>query len=68
LGAPNINADDTPIKVLAPGTGKTKKGRLWTYVRDVRGWGSTDPPAAWYRYSPELARTISATAFVRLQG
>jgi transposase len=52
LAAPNINADDTPIKVLAPGMGKTKKGRLWTYVRDGRGWGSTDPPAAWYRYSP----------------
>jgi transposase len=52
LAAPNINADDTPIRVLAPGTGKTKKGRLWTYVRDGRGWGSTDPPAVWYRYSP----------------
>ncbi|MGP1667073.1 MAG: IS66 family transposase, partial [Rhodanobacter sp.] len=52
LAAPNINADDTPIKVLAPGTGKTKKGRLWTYVRDGTGWGSTDPPAVWYRYSP----------------
>jgi hypothetical protein len=37
---------------LAPGTGKTKKGRLWTYVRDGRGWGSTDPPAVWYRYFP----------------
>jgi len=52
LSAPNLNADDTPIKVLAPGTGKTKKGHLWTYVRDGRGWGSTDPPAVWYRYSP----------------
>ena len=52
LSAPNINADDTPIKVLAPGSGKTKKGRLWTYVRDGTGWGSTDPPAVWYRYSP----------------
>ena len=51
LAAPNINADVTPIKVLAPGTGKTKKGRLWAYVRDGRGWGSTDPPAVWYRYS-----------------
>jgi len=52
LSASNLNADDTPIKVLAPGTGKTKKGRLWTYVRDGRGWGSRDPPAVWYRYSP----------------
>jgi transposase len=48
----NLNADDTPVKVLAPGTGKTKKGRLWGYVRDGRGWGSRDPPAVWYRYSP----------------
>jgi transposase len=52
LSAPNINADDTPIKVLAPGTGRTKRGHLWTYVRDGRAWGSTDPPAVWYRYSP----------------
>lgn len=52
LAAPNINADDTPIRVLAPGSGKTKRGHLWTYVRDGRGWGSTDPPAVWYRYSP----------------
>ncbi len=52
LSASNLNADDTPFKVLAPGTGKTKKGRLWTYARDGRGWGSRDPPAVWYRYSP----------------
>lgn len=50
--AGKINADDTPVKVLAPGTGKTKKGYLWTYVRDGRPWKSPDPPAVWYRYSP----------------
>ena len=52
LSAPNINADDTPVRVLEPGSGKTKRGHLWAYVRDGRGWGSTDPPAVWYRYSP----------------
>ena len=31
-----LHADDTPVPVLAPGTGKTKTGRLWTYVRDER--------------------------------
>ncbi len=50
--AGKINADDTPVKVLAPGTGKTKTGYLWTYVRDGRPWKSPDPPAVWYRYSP----------------
>lgn len=52
LAAPNLNADDTPVKVLAPGRGKTKRGRLWTYVRDGRPWKSRDPPAVWYQYSP----------------
>ena len=52
LSASNINADDTPYRVLAPGTGKTKRGHIWTYVRDGTGWGSTDPPAVWYQYSP----------------
>ena len=51
--AGKINADDTPVKVLAPGRGKTKRGYLWTYVRDGRPWKSRDPPAAWYRYSPD---------------
>lgn len=52
LAASNINADDTPFRVLAPGSGKTKRGHMWTYVRDGTAWGSTDPPAVWYQYSP----------------
>ena len=52
LSAGNVNGDDTPVKVLAPGTGKTKRGYLWTYVRDGTAWGARDPPAVWYQYSP----------------
>jgi hypothetical protein len=46
-----IHADDTPVPVLDPGSGKTKTGRLWVYVRDDRPAASQDPPAAWYRYT-----------------
>jgi transposase len=53
LSAAKLHADDTPVPVLAPGTGKTKTGRLWTYVRDDRPAGSTDPPAVFFRYSPD---------------
>jgi transposase len=53
LGAEKLHADDTPIPVLASGTGKTKTGRLWTYVRDDRPAGSHDPPAVLFRYSPD---------------
>ena len=52
LSGGHVNADDTPFKVLAPGRGKTKRGYLWTYVRDGTAWGSRDPPAVWYQYSP----------------
>src|SRR5215471_11339289 len=39
MSAEKLHADDTPVPVLAPGRGKTKTGRLWTYVRDDRPWG-----------------------------
>ncbi|XDA97958.1 IS66 family transposase [Sulfitobacter sp. LCG007] len=51
LSAEAIFADDTPISMLAPGTGKTQTARLWTYARDERPWGGGAPPAAWYRFS-----------------
>ena len=48
-----IHADDTPVPVLAPGTGKTATGRLWVYIRDERPWAGAGPPAALYRYTPD---------------
>jgi transposase len=51
--AGKLHADDTPVPVLAPGQGKTKTGRLWTYVRDDRPAGDTAAPAVWFAYSPD---------------
>jgi transposase len=48
-----LHADDTPVPVLAPGNGKTKTGRLWTYVRDDRPAGDATPAAVWFAYSPD---------------
>jgi hypothetical protein len=53
MAAEKLHADDTPVPVLAPGTGKTKTGRLWVYLRDERPHGGQDPPAVVYRYSPD---------------
>src|ERR1019366_37501 len=53
LAASKIHADDTPVPVLAPGNGKTKTGRLWTYVRDERPAGEMTAPAVWFAYSPD---------------
>jgi len=48
-----LHADDTPIPVLSPGSGKTKTGRLWTYVRDDRPAGENTAPAVWFAYSED---------------
>ena len=53
MAAGKVHADDTPVPVLAPGNGKTKTGRLWTYVRDDRPAGDTAAPAVWFAYSPD---------------
>jgi transposase len=50
-----IHADDTPIKVLAPGHGKTKTGRFWVYLRDERPHGGSAPPAVVFYYSRDRA-------------
>ena len=53
FSADQIHGDDTPVKVLAPGVGKTKIGRIWTYVRDGRPCGDLTKPAVCYFYSPD---------------
>jgi transposase len=53
LAADKLHADDTPVPVLEPGNGKTKIGRLWTYVRDDRPAGDHGPPAVWFAYTPD---------------
>ncbi|WP_028534590.1 IS66 family transposase [Paludibacterium yongneupense] len=53
LSGDKLHADDTTVPVLAPGKGKTKTGRLWTYVRDDRPSGDDTPPAVWFAYSPD---------------
>ena len=49
FAAERIHADDTTVPVLAKG--KTRTGRLWTYVRDDRPFAGPDPPAAVFFYS-----------------
>ena len=53
LASDTLHVDHTPVPVLAPGTGKTKTGRLWTpaftragrlYVRDERPFAGGRPP------------------------
>src|SRR3989440_8033475 len=53
MASDTLHVDDTPVPVLAPGTGKTKTGRLWVYVRDERPFAGARPPAALFFYSQD---------------
>jgi len=53
LSGTHLHADDAPYRVLAPGTGKSRTARLWTYVRDERTWASPAPAAVLFRYTPD---------------
>src|ERR1700675_3128703 len=51
FAAERLHGDDTTVPVLAKG--KTRTGRLGTYVRDDRPFGGAAPPAAIYYYTPD---------------
>ncbi len=68
LAAEKLHADDTPVPVLYPGRGTTKQGRLWTYVRDDRPAGSSEPPAVWFAYTPDRKGVHPRTHLREFQG
>jgi len=47
----SLFADDTPLKMLAPGNKTTKTARIWAYVRDERPWSGQSPPCVWYQFT-----------------
>jgi transposase len=63
-----LHADDTPLPVLSPGSGRTKTGRLWPLVRDERPSGSDTAPAVAYLYSPDRKSEHAQTLLEGCQG
>ena len=61
MSATKLHADDTPVPVLAPGNGKTKPGRLWTYVRDDRPAGKRNTCGGVVRLHAGSQRRASAS-------
>jgi len=68
FAATRLHADDTPVPVLAPGHGRTKTGRLWTYVRDGRPCADPVPPAVWFAFSPDRRGEHPQTHLKGFQG
>lgn len=65
--------DETTVRVLDPGRGKTKTGYMWTMVRDERSRSGADPPGWSMSMRPgaaaSMARSFSmARGTVRTDG
>src|SRR6478672_5495556 len=65
---PRLFADETTAPVLDPGRGRTKTGQLWSYARDDRPWGGTDPPGVAYVYAPDRTAERPATHLAGFEG
>lgn len=66
MAGARIHGDDTTVPVLAKG--KTRTGRLWTYVRDDAPFGGPDPPAAVFCYSPNRSGAHPQGHLARYKG
>src|ERR1700730_8062958 len=53
LSYPKLFADETPLPMLDPGRGKTKKCQLWAIAMDDRPWGGPAPPAVAYVFAED---------------
>ena len=54
LGSPVLHADETTVKLLNPGAGKTKTAYMWAYARGV-----FDPlPGVVYDLQPRPRRPV----------
>ncbi len=69
---PDSNAgspvDETTVRVLDPGRGKTKTGYMWTMARDERAWSGADPPGVIYEYAPGRSGKHGETLLEGFQG
>jgi transposase len=68
MAQPVLWTDDTPIRTLAPGTGRTRLSRFWCYAVDPRPYAGQGPPAVLYRYSPDRRGERPRTHLVEFGG
>lgn len=51
--------DETPLRIQAPGTGKSDTGYLWAICRDERNWNPDAHPAVYYEYAPTRSGAVA---------
>lgn len=54
-----VHADETPVRVQAPGKGKCDTGYFWAFCRDEQNWNPEAEPAVIYQYAPSRAGVVA---------
>ena len=64
MAEPLVQADETPVPVLAPGTGKTATGYLWAF----RSGPFSDRQAVVFRFSPDRNQSTATKTLSSFHG
>jgi transposase len=68
LSYPKLFADETPLPMLDPGRGKTKKCQLWAIAMDDRPWSGPAPPAVVYVFAEDRKAQRASELFKGFSG
>ena len=68
MGMDRLFADETTVKVLEPGAGKTRTGYFWGIACDDGPYGGRAPPWVVYRYFPNRAHEHGGTLLGKYRG
>ena len=65
---PRLFCDETPIRVLEPGRGRSKICQFWAHAVDDRPWNGPAPPAVAYVFAPSRGKKEIATQLTNFSG
>lgn len=68
LTYPKLFADETPLPMLDPGRGKTKRCQFWAVAMDDRPWAGPAPPAVVYVFAEDRKGQRAKEIFTGFSG
>jgi transposase len=65
---PRLFCDETPVRVLDPGRGRTKICQFWAHATDDRSWNGPAPPAVAYVFAGGRGKKEILTQLAGFEG
>jgi transposase len=67
-GYPRLFCDETPVRMLSPGRGRTKICQFWAHATDDRPWNGPAPPAVAYVFAGGRSKKEAAAQLSNFEG